>query len=137
MNAHTYYTQDEHDKRCKRIAEELEAVYNGYIYRNEDGDEVDTRDLTDEEREEVEETGEQLNLWDYFTDDVYNIDYILDSNRELKAVRVMIACGGPNIYIDTETEKVELYWWTERGEAYIDRDVCEEVNEVFRELFYC
>lgn len=136
MNAHTYYTQDEHDEHCKRIAQELENYANGLYYRTEDGDEVNIEELTDEEREEVEETGEQLTLWDYFTD-FFNIDYILDSNRELKAVRVMVACGGPNIYIDTETEKVELYWWTERGEAYIDRDVCEDINEVFRELFYC
>ena len=73
-------------------------------------------------------------MYDYF-DDYYNIDWILDSNKELQAVRVMVACGGPNIYINTWDKQVELFWWTDSGKYYLDNDLCNAINSIFEEYW--
>ena len=47
----------------------------------------------------------------------------------------MVACGGPNIYIDTMTGCVELYWWGDRASGYISSDVRDALNEWAQEAF--
>lgn len=136
---------NEHDLHCKRIAEDLQNYYNGLyisyngdIYNKEDLEEVtiDCNDyyIIDGEQVDIDDV-EELSLYDYFSDDIYNINYILDSNRELEAVRIMVACGGPNIYINTWDKKIELFWWNESGEYYLDNEICEAINDVFAEIY--
>jgi len=81
-----------------------------------------------------EETGEALSLYDYF-DDVLDYDFVINSNKEYKAVRVAITLGGPNIYINTFTKKLELYWWTEQAELPIDGNLCEEIDQIFEDIY--
>lgn len=47
----------------------------------------------------VNEEDECQSLYDYF-DDVYDIEYRIDGEGNYKSVSLMIACGGPNIYVD-------------------------------------
>ena len=70
-------------------------------------------------------------------EEILLVDYIVDSQKQFKAVRVMIAYGGPNIYIDTYSGEVQLYWRSERATAVIPAIICDEINEVFREFYYC
>jgi len=49
----------------------------------------------------------------------------------------LVAFGGPNIYVDTFTGKVELYWWTERAEWNLEREAIEEIDFFGRELYDC
>ena len=79
---------------------------------------------------------EQLGLWDYLQD-VYDIEYSIGGDRELRGVRVMVACGGPNIYIDSARRKVELHWWTEYAEYTILREVADAMNEWAEEMWGC
>lgn len=73
-------------------------------------------------------------LFDY---DYLDVDYIIDHQKQFKAVRVMITCGGPNIYIDSYSGEVQLYWWGERASAEIPANICDKINDVFREFYYC
>ena len=86
--------------------------------------------------EVLEDDVEPASLYDYFTD-YLDVDYIVDSQKQFKAVRVMITCGGPNIYIDSYSGEVQLYWWSERATAVIPAVVCAEINAVFQEFYYC
>jgi hypothetical protein len=49
----------------------------------------------------------------------------------------MIACGGPNIYIDTAEKAVLLYWWTDRARYYLSSDVVDQVDDWAREYWDC
>ena len=52
----------------------------------------------------------------------------------LLMVLSMVACGGPNIYIDTASALVKLYWWTEYAEyplSYSARDAIDEWAEEY------
>lgn len=98
--------------------------YNEEVYTLPDGEEILEGDI------------EPASLYDYFTD-CLDVDYIVDSQKQFKAVRVLITCGGPNIYIDSYSGEVQLYWWSERATAVIPAIICNEINEVFRDYYYC
>ena len=49
----------------------------------------------------------------------------------------MVACGGPNIYVDTGSGQVELYWWGDSAKWGIDRNAVVAIDEAFEELFNC
>ena len=73
---------------------------------------------------------------DYF-DDFYDVDYVISSDKKYKACRVLVAFGGPNIYIDTWDGQVQLEWWGEHAEAKIPTSVCSAIDEFFEMLYEC
>lgn len=79
---------------------------------------------------------EPQNLYDYF-EDILDIEYRCDSRREYRSVQIMVACGGPNIYIDTASKKVELYWWGDRADWPLDYDTVAAVDEWAEEFWGC
>lgn len=148
--------KNENREHCKRIALELELYANGEIYRCPECDE--TFKLYDEYGENYyfdeneNEIGkcpncghisenandfEQQNLYDYFAD-CLDIEYRVGSDRdEIRSVQILVAWGGPNIYIDTATKAVELYWWGDCASYPISYDVCNEIDEWAQELWGC
>ena len=56
------------------------------------------------------EEGDTLSGFDYLAD-MLDIEYIISSDKQYKGARVLVAFGGPNIWINTQTEEVEGYWW--------------------------
>ena len=131
---------NEHDEHCKMIAEKLENYASGKVRKcpfchttyGEDGEEAPTI------CEECEDETEELGLMDFF-ENCFDIEYRVSSKDcdYINSVKIMVACGGPNIYIDTATKNVELYWWTDSGKWSIDDDVCDEINELFNEFYHC
>lgn len=72
---------------------------------------------------------------DYISD-VLDVNWILDSNREFKGARLLVAFGGPNIWIDTSKQTVEGHWW---GESYTSSYNHDEIGieGACSELFNC
>lgn len=149
--------RNEHDKTCKQIADELQRIADGDCimidgefvgievddnnneyakhhdeYYTEYGDAI-TIDGVEHQTNEVD-YWKTATMYDFF-DDYYDINYITDSYKEYKACRIMIACGGPNIYVNTWDGCVELYWWTESGKAWLPREVCDEIDDFAATLF--
>lgn len=152
-------TMNKHDRYCEDVVKGLEALFDGEVglidgelaeIRTDDngvafisdGDRFFTEDgnpiTVDGEEIATEDDFDALNptLWDYLGD-VYDIDWICDSNKEYKACRLMIACGGPNVYINTWDKCVELHWWNENGKAWIPSEVCEQIDDQMREWWHC
>ena len=65
-------------------------------------------------------------------DDVYNIRYIVDSEKKYLGAMLMVAGGGPTIWVNTWTKEVEGYWggdrvtWFFQDNLGLD-DYCEEM----------
>ena len=95
---------------AKRVAEEIEAYYNGTI--NEDGEEV--------------------SLYDYVAD-ALDFEVVLTSQKTVKAVRLYVTLGGPTCWIDTEEHAVICHWGTDQAECSIDWDLCDELEEIIAE----
>ena len=98
--------------------------YREGIYIMPDGEQIAFEDL------------EVATIGDYF-DDFYDVDYVVGSDKKYKACRVLVAYGGPNIYIDTWEQKVQLEWWGEHAEAHIPDNLCEQIDEFFEMLYNC
>lgn len=47
--------------------------------------------------------------------DVLDIEYTVTQNKEFKSARLLVAFGGPNIWINTGNDTVEGYWG---GDSY-------------------
>ena len=86
----------------------------------------DSADLNDD--------GEELTAFDYLQD-ALDIEYIVNSKREYLGARVLVAFGGPNIWINTRTNTVEGYWWGDKATATFDDGL--GLDEALNELFNC
>lgn len=138
--------QEEQDREnwetCKRIALKVEAYANGNVYKCPDCGALLNLDGHDGDKYKCPDCGEirdvddleQLGIWDYM-DDVLDIEYRVGGRMELRSVQVMVACGGPNIYIDTGAKAVKLFWWSDRAEYLLSWSVCGLIDEWAEELF--
>ena len=48
---------------------------------------------------------------DKFMDHVYDIEWITHQDHTYKSARLLVAGGGPNIWVNLQTSTVEGYWW--------------------------
>ena len=83
--------------------------------------------ITDEETGEKRE--QTASEW---MQDVYDIRYIVDSQKRYYAAELMVAGGGPTIWVNLNTKEVEGYWGSNRVTVpFSDNlgldDYCEEM----------
>jgi hypothetical protein len=123
---------NENYQYCEHIAETLKKYALGCYRCPGCGQEFDDEG----ECPTCEEDLEPQSLYDYFAD-ALDIEYRVGSDREYRSCKILVAFGGPNIWIDTEKSKVILQWWTEHAEAEIDEDTNDAINELFEELYNC
>ena len=79
--------------------------------------------------------GEELyeeSIGDYFNE-VFGVELTITDSLEYRGCRVCIAWGGPGIWIDTMTEKVELKWWGDDAETFLSHETVKEIDEHFEE----
>ena len=139
---------NENREHCKRIALELEAYINGDLYRcpecgeviewkNEQYNPV-TGDFVCQACGHTVDDGEleAVSLYDFFAD-ALDIEYRVGSDKEYRSVCVTVAFGGPNIYIDTRSKAVELYWWTEHASFPLSLDAVEAVDDWAEQFWSC
>lgn len=100
--------QKQFQNTVDRIADTLEKIKDYGFYEQVD-----------------EETDEEGN---WYFEDTYNIDYIWRLGCGLMGVRVMVACGGPNIWVDTYEKTVHGYWGGNEAIAYLTNDCCEKIE---------
>lgn len=135
----------ENRAHCKHIADSLEEYVNDCAKRCPHCGEIHVRDWSDVgdvfqcpncgDVDSVD-SWEWLSVGDYLTD-AYDVEFRVGSDKEVRSVRVMVACGGPNIYINTASGDVELYWWTETARYGLSRDAIDAVNEWAADYWGC
>ena len=105
------------EKECreyaKRVAAEIEAIYNG---------------TTEEENDD----GEKMSLYDYVAD-ALDFEVILTSMKTVKSVRLYVTLGGPTCYVDTELHAVVCAWGVDRAEYALDWGTCDELENIIAE----
>ena len=79
--------------------------------------------------EEITEGKKDPAIWMY---DVYDVEWITPQDHSYKAARLMVAGGGPTIWVNLQTNTVDGYWWTDKcSHGFIDNlgldDYCEEM----------
>ena len=99
-------------------------------------------------RNHVKHIAETIRLGQYDTDyvdgpcaydyleDVLDIQYIISSDKKYLGARVLVAFGGPNIWINTQTKTVEGYWWNDTCHISYPIDSLG-LDEYLEELYLC
>lgn len=85
--------------------------------------------------EEERENGEAMSGFDYLQD-ALDIQYIVNGKREYLGARVLVAFGGPNIWINTQTKTVEGYWWGDSFSATYQSDAFD-LDDCLETLWSC
>ena len=75
------------------------------------------------------------NGFDYL-EDVLDIQYIVSSDKKYLGARVLVAFGGPNIWINTQKQMIEGYWWGDNEFAYYQDDNLE-LDSTLEEIYNC
>ena len=78
--------------------------------------------------------GEPMSAFDYLQD-ALDIEYIVNSKSEYLGARVLVAFGGPNIWVNTRTGAVEGVWWCDRAEASFADTI--GLDDALSELWAC
>jgi hypothetical protein len=77
---------------------------------------------------------EQMSAFDYLQD-ALDIEYIVNGKGEYLGARVLVAFGGPNIWVNTRTGTVEGAWWADRAEASFKDNL--GLDDALSELWAC
>lgn len=134
--------EEENRATCKHIAKTVEAYANGEFARcPECGEEIHLPHSVGDKYKcphcgEVVEYNdlEIMGIGDYMSD-ILDIEYRCGSDREYRSCKIMVTCGGPNIYIDTASTSVKLYWWTDYAEYPISYDARDAIDEWVEEYW--
>ena len=78
---------------------------------------------------------DMLSGFDYLAD-VLDVEWVLHQDRTLKGARLLVAFGGPNIWIDTAKQTVEGHWWGDSFTASYSRDEMD-IEGACSEWFNC
>ena len=106
-------------RMCKRIADDIteKAItrYNGYETEHDEDDEG--------------------TLATRFMDHVYDIEWITFQDKTYKAARLMVAGGGPSIWVNLQRNVVQGYWWGDYCEHHFSDQI--GLDEYLQEIFDC
>jgi len=80
------------------------------------------------------EFGETQTAMDYLQD-VLDIQYIVSGKGEYLGARILVAFGGPNIWVDTQRNVVEGYWWGAYARASFNDYM--DLDDALSELWAC
>ena len=86
----------------------------------------DSADLNDD--------GEELTAFDYL-EGALDIEYIVNSKGDYLGARVLVAFGGPNIWVNTRTKTVEGHWWGDSASASFKDNL--GLDDALSELWAC
>jgi|TARA_R100001086_G_scaffold33229_1_gene15073 hypothetical protein len=68
-------------------------------------------------------------------EDVLDIQYIINQDKTYRGARILVAFGGPNIWVNTQSGQVEGYWWGDNAFAgFIDNIGLDDFLE---EMYSC
>ena len=78
---------------------------------------------------------EHASAYDYLND-ALDIEYIVNGMGEYIAARVLVAFGGPNIWINTRNKTVEGAWWSDSATVSYYNDAIG-LDDALQELWEC
>ena len=66
---------------------------------------------------------------------VYNIEWITHQDKTYKSARLMVAGGGPSIWVNLQRNVVQGYWWGDYCEHRFSDQI--GLDEYLQEIFDC
>lgn len=112
------------------------TTLNGYPFGARD---LDTDDIYADYDEAVEQGVPEENIvaadgLDYLAD-ALDIEYRIGSDGRFKSGKVLIAFGGPNAWIDTDTGELIVSWYSEPVRRSLPNSFINGLEEALEELY--
>lgn len=127
------------DSVAKSVAERFNNVARGFVWYCPDcGREfVNANGCEGDECPDCDVEMEQMTINDELQDGWFNDEIILstDDPATVKDGSIMVGCGGPNVWVNSRSKKVEVYWWADYAEAPIDTDTADAIREVLQDVW--
>ena len=79
----------------------------------------------------------EVDMSEYFEGQILDINYVVDSECKYKAVILLVAWGGPNIYVDTYKGVVDGYWWGTTASWRMKSELIKVLDDYFEEYYEC
>jgi hypothetical protein len=129
-----------YDKDCLEVMQEdnLEELNTWYVYYHTNNEVIDNEWFeTEKEAQDYLEAhqGVLVSAYDYLQD-ALDIEYVIGSDKRYLGARVLVAFGGPNIWINTRTKQVEGYWWGESAIVSYNTDEMD-LDSALEDLYNC
>ena len=127
-----------YDKDCLEIGKTNEEEEWWRITNSETGELLDEEFFkTEKEAQDYLDAhqGVLVSAYDYLQD-ALDIEYVIGSNKQYLGARVLVAFGGPNIWINTRTKQVEGYWWGESAIVSYNSDEMD-LDSALEDLYNC
>ena len=70
-----------------------------------------------------------------FMEDVYDIEWITYHDKTYKSARLMVAGGGPSIWVNLQRNVVQGYWWGDYCECPFVDNI--ELDDYLEEIYDC
>ena len=83
--------------------------------------------------EELIEAYNEGTLYEYISD-ALEVEYTNNLRGELIGVKILVTFGGPNVYVNTRSAKVEGYANGEHLEINLDFDVLREIENIIIDI---
>lgn len=128
-------TQAQLREHCAQIAKQIETGEFDRYCEFCGHDEFDMDDGGRETCAKCKEEAAPQSAMDYLSD-VLDIQYIVNGKREYLGARVLVAFGGPNIWVDTQKQLVEGHWWNDSAKVSYSNDGMG-LDEALSELWGC
>ena len=84
--------------------------------------------------DELNYDDEPMSAYDYLQD-ALDIQYIVTGSGDYLGARVLVAFGGPNIWVNTQTGTVEGAWWGDKAYASFNDEI--GLDDALSELWAC
>jgi hypothetical protein len=105
---------------------------------------VDKMNMLKSELADIEEKYEQYKKGDTepFTDllfDAFDIRYDISHSTDglvYNGVKLTLCFGGPNIFLDTSTSRIYLFWGDTQLELFVKKEILDEIDSIFEESFF-
>ena len=75
-------------------------------------------------------------LYDYINE-ALDFEFRVDLQKNYRSARIAITLGGPNVFIDTRSGCVELYWGNDKAEWHLSQDADDTIDNILREFYGC
>lgn len=128
----------EGERFAENINTQLEQIMEGTLWYH-----VETRDektgTYDEMRaalgDDFEDEYEPASMWD-FVGDCYDKHFIVEADcRTYRSVQLMLAGGGPTVWLDTETATIDFHWGGDTEHYPVYYGACDEIDEIASEIW--
>ena len=95
----------------KKLKKKSEGKHRYPTVRTEETSKEQLRRMCKEIAKEISDENNTMKQLEAFIEGVYDIEWMTFKDHSYKAARLLVAGGGPNIWVNLQTGTVDGYWW--------------------------